>query len=236
VTNGPCAPVEELGRVAGLPLEHPERRHLETCTRCQALLAMLRSFEAPAGLPEGADFAATDPRLRATIEELVREGREQPETPPRRDERVPLSAGRRGWRWTDLAGPRLAWAFAALIVAGGAGVTLWRVYAPPEAMRASPSQPWSGAPFASASARPVEGGVELRWDAVPGATGYRVVFFDPTLRELARLEPTSATTARLRADSLPAGLVRGVVVGWQVEALAGNDPLARTSTRALRVP
>lgn len=41
---------------------------------------------------------------------------------------------------------------------------------------------------------------------------------------------------RLRADSLPAGLARGVVVGWQVEALAGNDALARTSTRALRVP
>jgi hypothetical protein len=69
-----------------------------------------------------------------------------------------------------------------------------------------------------------------------GATGYRVVFFDPTLRELARLEPTSATTLRLRADSLPAGLARDVVVGWQVEALAGNDPLARTCTRALRVP
>jgi len=234
--SGPCVPVEELGRIAVLPEGHPERCHLDGCARCQALLVMLRSFETPAGHPEGAGFEAADPRLRATIEELVCEGHERTETSPARAERVRAPAGGRGWRWPGLARPRLAWAFAALVVVSGASVTLWRVTAPPVEMRATPSAPWSGTPFVSEPARPVEGGMELRWDAVPGATGYRVVFFDPTLRELARLEPTSATTMQLRADSLPAGLARGVVVGWQVEALAGNDPLARTATRALRVP
>jgi hypothetical protein len=234
--SGPCVPVEELGRVAVLPAGHPERRHLDDCTRCQALLAMLESFETPSEHPEDAGFEAADPRLRATIEELARGGREGPELSPTRAERVRVPVGWRGRRRPGLAGPRLAWAFAALIAVSGAGVTLWRVYAPPVAMRAAPSERWSGEPFLSAPARPVEGGVELRWDPVPGATGYRVVFFDSTLRELARLEPASATTVRLRADSLPAGLARGVVVGWQVEALAGNDPLAHTATRALRLP
>jgi hypothetical protein len=234
--SGPCVPVEELGRVAMLPAGHPERRHLDDCTRCQALLVMLRAFETPAGAPEGADFKGADPRLRATIDELVSEGHEEPELPPARAERAGAPAGGRGWRWPGLAGPRLAWAFAAMIVVGGASVTLWRVYAPPATMRATPSEQEGVAPFASEPARPVEGGVELRWDSLPGATGYRVVFFDSTLRELARLEPTGATRLRLRADSLPAGLARGGVVGWQVEALAGNDRIASTSTRALRVP
>ena len=234
--SGSCVPVEELGRVARLPAGHPERRHLDDCTRCQTLLVMLKAFETQSDRPEDAGFEAADPQLRATIEGLLREELARAESPPVRDPYVRRPATNRTGLWPRLARPRLALAFAALIAVSGAGVVLWRLHEPPTAMRAVPSQLPGGTVFASEPAVQVVGGVELRWGEVPGATGYRVVFLDSTLHELARLEPADERAVRLMSNALPAGLVHGATVGWQVEALAGNDRLARTRTRALRVP
>jgi hypothetical protein len=231
----PCIPVEELGRVAALPEGHPDRRHLDTCTRCQATLAMLREFEAPTAAPGDAGFADADPRLRATIAELVGEpdagdrqpatsGRSARESAPPRALRLP-----RAPRW------RLAWAFAALVVACGAGLATWRLHQHSTELRGIPAGHRASA-FVAESPRAVPGGIGLQWTALPGATGYRVVFLDASLREVARIEAGAATTLTLRADSLPPGLARGASMGWEVEALAGTDRLALTPTRALRVP
>jgi hypothetical protein len=105
-------------------------------------------------------------------------------------------------------------------------------------MRSAPPAP--GVPHTPAwtahVAREVGGGVELSWDALPGADHYQVVFFDASLREIARLAPTAETRVTLRADALPAGLTHGVTAGWQVDALSAGDRIARSGTQVMRVP
>jgi hypothetical protein len=228
-----CVPVEELGRLAALPVGHPERHHVEACTRCQALLVMLRAFEQPSPGPERAAFEAADPKLRAAIEDLVGSASEAPLARVRRARDADDARRRRGWTW---APARWGWAFALVVVIAGAGTMAWRAQLPGSTMRSAPSSTTAGATFASESSTPAGGAVELRWAQVSGATSYRVVLYDAALREIAALAPGRSTSLRLTADSLPAGLAHGALAGWQVEALAGGDPIARSATRGLRVP
>ena len=55
-------------------------------------------------------------------------------------------------------------------------------------------------------------------------------------RVLGGLAPTGATYFRMESWALPAGLKHGRTVGWEVEALSGDDLLMVSSTRELRVP
>jgi len=231
-----CIPIEELGRVAALPQDAPERAHLETCARCRSLLAMLAEFESPTVSRQGARFADADAQLRATIAGLAGGDPDSVSEPEPRESRVRARAPWFGWRLPSWPRRRLAFAFASLVVVALAGTSLYRTLAHDPQMRAaSPGTP-QATPFVAAAARQVAGGAELSWSAERGADRYRVVFFDASLNEVARLDAGAATTLLLRADALPAGLSHGQSVGWQVEALAGDDLRARTPTRPLLVP
>ncbi len=232
--KGSCIPLESLARVAALPAGHAERAHLDGCARCRSLLEMLREFEAPTHAPAGARFADADAALRATLADLAAEGEPDPAPPVAARARRPEA--RRGWLARLLAAaplPRFAAAFAALSVVVLAALLLGRGPAP-DTLRAA--APGGAAAFTAAAPRTVGGGVELAWTAVAGADRYRVVFLDPTLAALARVDAGPVTRLVLRADALPAGLAHGATVGWQVEALAGDDVRATTATRALLVP
>lgn len=232
--KGSCIPIEALGRVAALPAGHPERAHLDDCARCRSLLAMLTEFETPARAPEGARFADADAALRATIAGLAAEG--EPDPAPPVAARASRAADRGGWlaRLLPVAPlPRFAAAFAALAVVALAALLLGRGPANEPLRDATPG---AGAAFTVAEPRAIAGGVELAWTAVPGADRYRVVFLDAALDPVARADAGAATRLVLRADALPAGLAHGAAVGWQVEALAGNDLRATSPARALLVP
>lgn len=232
--KGSCIPLETLGRVAALPTGHPERAHLDECARCRSLLAMLTEFETPVRAPALARFADADAALRATIAGLAAEG--EPDPVPPVAARTSRAADRGGWLARLLPAaplPRFAAAFAVLAVVTLAALLLGRGPAHEPLRGAAPG---AGAAFAAAEPRVVAGGVELAWTAVPGADCYRVVFLDAALDPLARADAGAATRFVLRADALPAGLAHGATVGWQVEALAGDDLRATSPARALLVP
>jgi hypothetical protein len=228
--SGPCIPIEELARVAERPADDPARRHLERCPHCQSLLVMLRDFETSGERPAAAGFEAADPRLLATIAELtgVNDDDEAP-APARR-----VVGARPAVPWWRLPMPRLAAAFAALALVSVASVSVWRAQHAAPIMRAAPGRAVSV--FVAREPRAVAGGLVLEWSALPAAEAYQVVFLDDSLREIAHLGPLTASALTLDAAALPAGLVHGTTVGWQVEALAGGDLVDVTPTRALRVP
>ena len=228
-----CIQVDELARVVALPQGDPGRGHLDRCSRCRSLADMLLEFSRVAEPPADAGFHEVDDRLLATIADLT--GIPARSVATSRREVLPKDAPSRlrGW-WFGFTGLRLAGAFAALVVVGALGITLWRAQTSAPVMRAFPSP--GAAAFAAGSVREVDGGVELSWNVVLHATSYRVVFLDDSLRRMQQLAPTASTSAKLDAGALPAGLVHGRTVGWEVEALAGGDVLATSPTRALRLP
>lgn len=227
--SGPCVAIDELARVAALPEGDPERRHLDTCDRCQARLAMLCRFESPGDPPAAAGVERAHPHLVATIERLSRG-----EVPAHSERRARPPAGRI-LRVRHLV-PALGWVVAAglLVVAG---IVLLRPQGSHGLMRGeSGVSPGMRSGFASHPATAVDGRMSLSWDPMPGADRYQVVFFDGALREIGRLAPTTATGIAVSPDSLPGPPARGSVIGWEVEALARGDRIARTATRSLRIP
>lgn len=228
-----CVAIEELERVLELPAADPRRLHVESCARCRSLAGMLAEFAGAAAAPAEAGFAAADARLRDTIAELtgIREG-----DPDAAAEPTPRAAVRSAFReprasWWNFGALRPALAFAALLVVTSAGVLLWRANAPAPVMRDA-----GNAAFTASASPSTAGVVEIAWTPVAGADGYRVLFLDASLREVARIDGLAAAPAELRADTLPPGLAHGAEVVWQVEALSGSDRLALSGARTLRVP
>jgi hypothetical protein len=229
--SGDCIPVEDLGRILALPEGDPGRAHLEGCSRCRSLAEMLVEFARPGVAVAESGFAEVDDLLRTTIADITGVGEEpaRAEAPSPVREFVP-EPRRRAW----FGFPQLAGAFAALAIVAVAGVVMLRSHGAPPVMRGAPA---AGAnTFAEAAAREVAGGVEFTWTPVAGATAYQVIFLDESLREVARLAPVPGTSARLESGRLPAPLLHGSSVGWEVEALAGSDRFAVSRTLALRVP
>ncbi len=226
-----CIPVEELASVLALPADHARRRHVDSCARCQANAALLRDFEAPAVRPGEARFDSADASLRRSIEALTGVSTDVPAAAAR-EQRTAWQALADGF-----AGPRLrlAGALAVVVLAGVVGAAWWASRPSTDVMRSAPSGSATAA-FASEPAEAVEGGLELRWNAMPGATSYEVVLLGEGLREVGRLAPTTDTHVVLRAADRPAGLAPGAAVAWQVEARSGTDVLASTGTRAIDLP
>ncbi len=238
-----CVPIEELGRIAKLPKGHPERAHVDGCTRCLSLVAMLRDFEDPPARAADTGLAQADPKLRATISALasVPDAGLAPAPAPepvretrRVDRPAPVPERRRG---SFFGSPALAWGFALLLAVGVGGTWLWRTRtATHDTLRAAPGAPGSAATFAAETNRVSPGAVMITWTPVLGATHYRVVFLDATLGVAARSPEVEGTEWALRSDPLPIGLRSGANVGFQVEALAGSDKLATTPVRTVEVP
>lgn len=234
--NESCPAIEELEAMLALPAADPRRRHVDACARCRSLADMLGEFAATTTAPAAAGFAAADGALRDTISELTGvRASDAPtvpaEAPPAPREIVPPAAAPRQ-PWWPFGTLRPAFAFAALFVVAFAGIVLWRAIPGAPVMRDA-----SGVGvFAALPTRAIAGGLELVWNAEPGADEYRVVFLDGTLREIARTPARPGTRLALESAALPDGLVHGVEVAWYVEALAGGDVVAKTAARTLRVP
>jgi hypothetical protein len=146
---------------------------------------------------------------------------------------------RTGWgglfvAWFSTPAGRVTLGFAAFAIVMGA--TLWMTHRPSgeESMIRGDDRS-AGAPVLTA---PVahHGALELKWSAAPGADAYRLVLYAADLSELAKLEPTSATSVTLRAGALPAGLPSGSRVVAEVVALRGGDPISRSKLRPITLP
>lgn len=227
-----CLPIETLERVAALPAGHADRAHLDACTKCQALLRMLREFTAPTPLDE-ADAGALEARLDAMVSDLVAADARSGEAP--RAAAAPVGArivefprpkhARRAWRPSVGFGSALAFAAGLAIVSAVAFFAL-RPAAP--LMRGDESAAF----HALAPAREADG-VRLAWTRCAGAEQYRVVLMDRRMGTLATRDAGTDTTLVLAHDALPEGVRAGETLGWQVEALSGGDVIERTRVRAV---
>ena len=252
--NRPTWTPEEFERLLVLPHDHPERVRAESSLEFPARARMLESFaslaEDSADASEHADAVqALGSRLGQAL------GLEIPAPPgttlslrpvpvpapvpapltipvpvPTTRARAPRASL---WGWWFAPAARPALALAAVLVAVGLGWWGLRGGTVPNAVRdtAPPEAAFTLiAPLARA------GSVTLSWTPAPGADSYRLVFYGDHLEELARLDGLSTTSAVLRADALPAGLVSKAEVEVEVQAIAGGDVLSRSRVRTLRLP
>lgn len=201
----PAAGCIDVARL-GEELDAASRAHLETCVRCQSELALHREMqESSAEEIAAGEWIAAELHRRAASNV----------TPFR-----PRSA-------------RVLYAVAAaLIVAVGIGAFLMR----------EPSLDPMGGPGVYRSARleaiaPIgdlaQPPNELRWSAVPNASRYQVkiVEVDGTLVWSAR---TTRTDVALPSDVI-AQFAPGKSLLWDVQAFRGNEMLATSGTRTVRV-
>lgn len=257
-----CIPVEELARVAELPAGDPGRRHLDTCERCQGLLAMLQGFAAPPPpaqdrYAEGAPSATRPVEPDAIAEEVAPEayrpfGEDSPvePAPPAVHEEwaAPVamdppqpSAPPARYAETVPSDPEppakrrsgaAVFVGIALVVVVIAGAWMIR-----SAMRPASAPNASESKVIATHAPQSDGNdVELAWEAAPRAEHYRVVFFDAGLREVAHVDSTDGTRLMLRRGELPEGLASEMTVGWQVQGLVGGVRVAHSVTRGLKLP
>jgi hypothetical protein len=110
----------------------------------------------------------------------------------------------------------------------------------------TPNQPGEGefllrgpleeAMFAASSALQADGSVLFQWMAVPEAEGYRILFYNQDLDEIARMETGRATTLQLPPDSLTRLASSGPTLFWRVAALHGSEARHLSSPRTLSLP
>jgi hypothetical protein len=185
----------------------------------EARLRLFREFESPSATPS---FATADADRLAT--------RVLAALPPVR------ARESRSWLAGLLSlfaqpGPRAALALGTLaVVAGTATWFAGRNTAPDRAVRGE-----AGSTFVITEPRRLANGIELSWTAVPGATGYRVLFYGVDLHEITRVDQVKETKLLLDPAALPAGLTAGQEVLIEVSALVGSDPMVTTPNRVVRL-
>lgn len=230
-----CIEAAVLEALRALPAGDARRADAEGCPRCRALLEGYAEFLDDRTVPEGADPRAAEPRLRAAFERALAGNAEAADAPagPARGAAAPRSP------WAAFTGPRLAWAAAAVFAVAAGLYTLPRLDAGGRGAEALRSESAPGTP----AARPVllapresGGGLELRWRVAEGADGYRVVFLDEDLARIAASAVGRDTMLVLSSGRLPAGLVAGRSVAWQVEALQGGGVIATSDAAVIRLP
>jgi hypothetical protein len=126
---------------------------------------------------------------------------------------------------------RPAFALAALLMVAGASWWMVRERAP-RAVRGTGGE----AGIVVAVRSEAAGVVELSWAPVPGAQRYRVRFFGPSLREVSRTDDVAEPKLRLERDALPPGTTAGEEILVEVAALRGEDVLAVSTPRPVRLP
>ncbi|MFN7992799.1 MAG: hypothetical protein U0Q18_04325 [Bryobacteraceae bacterium] len=210
-----CIPIEKL---AG-PLADVEAKHLATCARCQAELALQREFISSVVEPdEGAavSWIAAELQRRATAE----------------------TARRPSWwqRLVQLPSYRLSGALAGVLLLAG----IFTVYtlrsrtgtAPrvisEDAYRSQSVVPVS--PLGDLDSTPAE----LRWQPVPGAVKYQVRIVEVDRREIWTAE-TPQTSVSIPGQ-VRAMIVPGKTLLWEAKALSRtSENLATSGLRKFRV-
>ena len=203
--------------------------HLTQCTRCQAELALLKSFETGAPLPdEGAAVAWISANLDRQLENIKNPAR-GPLARPANQGSAPQGSwlartfGFGGMRWVLPAAAVAAIAIASALLlrpekapelhanAGGQSP----IYRSQEIQVVSPV----------GDVRPVPR--ELRWQAFAGATAYKVVLMEIDHSQLWTSE-TKETVAGIPL-SVRAKLLPGKPILWQVTALDAQARVLATS-------
>ncbi|MBK8165079.1 MAG: hypothetical protein IPK64_03830 [bacterium] len=201
-----CIPAAELAALAGLPDTDARRLHVEACARCRAAWLEYRDFmEGDAA--DGSTVRLPDPTASAALDRAIAAAC----SPPRR----------RALPGLRLVVPLAAAAVLAFALLPGrdapnpAGDT-------PAALRgeAQPVAPVLHAP----RTRP-DGALELRWDALAGASAYRVRFVGTDGARLGESAAQADTSYLLRPDALPAWLPVGGQVAWRVVATRDADDI-----------
>lgn len=217
---------EEFERLQGLPEDDPERVRAERSGRLPAWRRMIEAFEAPPDRPlSPQELAEADSELEQRVARAIAGGEAARPARPRR------AGSPRSWfpAW-GAGGLRVALASAAIAIVAVAG--WWSLDRPRDraAVRSA-----GEAMILAVTATPIDAGVELRWAAVPGARMYRVVFFGSDLNERARVDSLPENHLTLRAEHLPAGLLRGQSVLAEVTAVRADDELS-SKPISIRVP
>ena len=220
---------EEFERLLGLPEGDPERVRAERSSRFVAWKHMLETFEKP---PD--EMLTRRERVQAEADLAERVGRalarlgtaEPLQQRPASTRSSWLDRWMEGRRWAAL---RPALAVAAVVVVAAAG---WWSIGRLNERSAVRSVGGSALALRAIAARQE---VELRWDAVPSARMYRLVFSGPDLTDRARIDSLYETRFTLRATNLPAGLARGEVTLVEVVALRETDAITSKPV-SIRVP
>lgn len=220
-----CLAPEQLETLAEGKKTHP---HLAGCPRCQAELAMLKSFESGTPLPdEGAAVAWISSHLERQLESI--------KNPSRARARAAIQVleaqgswlarivGIRGWRWALSA---TAVAAAALV-----GVILLRPPKEPDLQANAGGHP---AIYRSQEIQIVSpaGDVQpvprtLQWQAFPGTQVYQVVVMEVDNSRLWSAE-TKETSVEVPA-SVRVKMLPGKPILWQVTAVDGQGRVLGTS-------
>jgi hypothetical protein len=210
-----CIPVDQLETLKALPEDDPRRRHAATCPRCSSLLFAYDEF-VRADSRAGADPVAAEMSLARFIAARVESGE------PGRAAGSPSPD--RG-RWFDLRFLRIA-ATAVAVVFLAVVLVRWQPWQSKEIVyRGEASAHFAGLAAQAAS----DGSVEMRWNAVPGADGYRVTILTQNLEEITHFETGRALSAHLdpRTSGAPASYY------WQVTALADGAEMLTSDPQRL---
>jgi hypothetical protein len=219
-----CLTLAQLETLLDGKQSHP---HLAGCPRCQAELAMLKSFQSSAPLPdEGAAVAWISSHLDRQLESI--------KNPVRSRARATVqSLGQQSWLSRVFGQGGFSWALpmtaAAAVVIVGA--LLWQPPKAPELEANSGGKPVIYRSQEVAVFGPLgelqQVPQQLHWQAFSGAVTYKVAVMevDQTRLWAADTRETSvAIPASIRAKMLP-----GKPILWQVTALDGQGRVLSTS-------
>jgi hypothetical protein len=220
-TTPECLAPEQLEALLDGKRSHP---HLAECPRCQAELAMLKSFEFGAPLPdEGAAVAWIGSHLERQLENIKNPSRRGLLRPATQRLEAPVSwlariFGVGGMRWVLPATVVAAIAIASAILLRPAKAPELQANAARQSAVYRSQEVQLVSPIGDVQQVPRE----LSWQTFAGAATYRIVVMEVDHSALWTLETKEISVelpASLRAKMLP-----GKPILWQVAAL---DPQAR---------
>ena len=213
--------VARIAEIAGLPPDHPDRRHSETCPRCRSLVASYQLFMAAEAVP-----GSGSERVEPVLDARIREGAARWIPAP-----APKSALARVPFWSVLRRPALALAAAVAVVAAA---FLWTSRGPDAPVLREEAAPHDGIVLSQARVD-AQGGIYLSWSALPAADHYQVRIYGPDLTEIYRSEAVSATSLAVDRSALPATLTPTLDLTWRVYALAMGDVILMSPPGSIRV-
>jgi hypothetical protein len=231
---------DDLGEFEGLPPDDPKLAELEGQPRVRAQLRAYRDFMQPSDLPDRAEMAEAEDRLKDALERELGVSLSGRPTGAASERAVAAAPGRGPGLFERLLGPRLRPVFAALaivVVAGGAW--LWnasRREAGEPVMRGGSPPAQGELQVESLPQELADGTLRLRWTPSTEATHYTVVFLSPALEELARVPGLTGPSLDLEPGALPPGLAPHSRVLWKVVAMRGADEVAHSPALPLQLP
>ncbi len=237
MANKNCIDIEQMLDALELPADHPRRRHLETCPRCGARLASLRSFLEMSDLPAGVDLENADRRLGHLVHQRIVGVRD---AAPERRQRP----GKGASFLLALIHPlrqqplRPVAALLAIVIAV-VGIRLF-VYPSQEALdRRLLRGPSAAAGLAGSLPAPRQtetGGLIFTWPSAENASTYRLTIYRADMSEVAAWATQGACSLRLDTGALSVTVHEPGPLYWDVTALRGPDEIERSPLRVLRIP